>query len=197
MSDRNAIVVDDVYFTYPDGREVLKGISCGIAHGEKLALVVPNGAGKSTFMSQLNGVLMPGQGRVIIDGIEITKDNLNQIRRKVGIVFQDPDDQLFCPTVFDDVAFGPLNLGLSKDEIHLRVKDALEAIGAIIANLVLGIRGASALTLLAAALVLGGIHGLVGVLQQLIRLDAIAGRHRNSDAGANDNVVFAEIEWSA
>lgn len=129
MSDRNAIVVDNVYFTYPDGREALKGVSCGIAHGEKVALVGPNGAGKSTFMSQLNGVLMPSQGRVIIDGVEITKDNLTQVRRKVGIVFQDPDDQLFCPTVFDDVAFGPLNLGLSKDEIHLRVKDALEMVG--------------------------------------------------------------------
>ncbi len=129
MSDRNAIVVDNVYFAYPDGREVLKGISCGIAHGERVALVGPNGAGKSTFMSHLNGVLMPSQGRVIIDGIEITKDNLTQVRRKVGIVFQDPDDQLFCPTVFDDVAFGPLNLGLSKDEIHLRVKDALEMVG--------------------------------------------------------------------
>ncbi len=129
MSDRNAIVVDDVYFTYPDGRDVLKGLSCSIAHGERVALVGPNGAGKSTFMSHLNGVLMPSQGRVIIDGIEITKDNLNQIRRKVGIVFQDPDDQLFCPTVFDDVAFGPLNLGLSRDEIHLRVKDALEMVG--------------------------------------------------------------------
>src|SRR3989337_3251457 len=129
MSDRKAIVVEDVYFTYPDGRDVLKGLSCSIAHGERVALVGPNGAGKSTFMSHLNGVLMPSQGRVIIDGIEITKDNLTEVRRKVGIVFQDPDDQLFCPTVFDDVAFGPLNLGLSKDEIHMRVKGALEMVG--------------------------------------------------------------------
>ncbi len=131
MADKNAIEVDNLYFTYPDGREVLKGISCSIAHGEKVALIGPNGAGKSTFMSQLNGVLMPSHGRVIIDGVELTRKNLTHIRRKVGIVFQDPDDQLFCPTVFDDVAFGPLNLGLSKDIIHSRVKDALGLVGLI------------------------------------------------------------------
>lgn len=129
MDNRNAIVVDNVYFAYPDGREVLKGISCAIAHGEKVALIGPNGAGKSTLMSQLNGVLMPGHGRVVIDGIELTKESLTKIRRKVGIVFQDPDDQLFCPTVFDDVAFGPLNLGLSRDTIHSRVRNALDLVG--------------------------------------------------------------------
>src|SRR3990170_3253140 len=112
MSDKNAIVVDNVCFAYPDGREVLKGISCSIGRGEKVALIGPNGAGKSTFMSQLNGVLMPSNGRVVIDGVELTRDNLTKIRRSIGIVFQDPDDQRFCPTVFDDVAFGPLNLGL-------------------------------------------------------------------------------------
>src|SRR3990170_7955272 len=131
MSDKNAILVDNVYFNYPDGRQVLQGITCNIARGEKVALIGPNGAGKSTFVSQLNGVLMPSQGRVVIDGIELTRDNLSKIRRSIGIVFQDPDDQLFCPTVFDDVAFGPLNLGLSKDEIHLRVKDALEMVGLV------------------------------------------------------------------
>lgn len=129
MDNKNAIVVDDVYFTYPDGREVLKGITCSIPHGEKVALIGPNGAGKSTFMSQLNGVLMPSHGRVVIDGIELTRESLSTIRRKVGIVFQDPDDQLFCPTVFDDVAFGPLNLGLSKDTIHSRVENALGLVG--------------------------------------------------------------------
>src|SRR3989304_2098117 len=131
MSDKSAIQVDDVYFNYPDGREVLKGISCNISRGEKVALIGPNGAGKSTFMSQLNGVLMPSSGRVLIDGIELTRDNLTKIRRSVGIVFQDPADQLFCPTVFDDVAFGPLNLGLSRDTIHARVKDALGMAGLV------------------------------------------------------------------
>lgn len=129
MSGKVAIGVNNVYFTYPDGHEVIKGISCSIAHGEKVALIGPNGAGKSTFMSLLNGVLMAVSGSVTIDGVEVKRENLTEVRRKVGIVFQDPDDQLFCPTVFDDVAFGPLNLGLSKDEIHLRVKDALEMVG--------------------------------------------------------------------
>src|SRR3989304_5852703 len=113
MSDKNAILVDNVYFNYPDGRQVLQGITCNIARGEKVALIGPNGAGKSTFVSQLNGVLMPSQGRVVIDGIELTRDNLSKIRRSIGIVFQDPDDQLFCPTVFDDVAFGGINLVFS------------------------------------------------------------------------------------
>lgn len=129
MSDNSAILVDNVFFNYPDGRAVLQGISCNIRKGEKVALIGPNGAGKSTFMSQLNGVLMPSSGRVLINGMELTRDNLTKIRRSIGIVFQDPDDQLFCPTVFDDVAFGPLNLGLSRDTIEVRVKDALELVG--------------------------------------------------------------------
>lgn len=129
MARDNAIEVDNVFFTYPDGHDVIKGLSCTIGHGEKVALIGPNGAGKSTFMSLLNGVLLSCEGKVVIDGLEIKKENLIEVRRKVGIVFQDPDDQLFCPTVFDDVAFGPLNLGLSKDEIHQRVKDALEMVG--------------------------------------------------------------------
>ncbi len=123
------IDVDQVWFTYPDGHEVLKGLSCRIRRGEKVALIGPNGAGKSTFMSHLNGVLLPTSGRVLIDGMEVNKSNLTAIRRKVGIVFQDPDDQLFCPTVFDDVAFGPLNLGLPREEIEARVREALAVVG--------------------------------------------------------------------
>ncbi|OGW53016.1 MAG: hypothetical protein A2Y48_08555 [Nitrospirae bacterium RIFCSPLOW2_12_42_9] len=129
MGNKNAIEVNNVFFTYPDGHKAIKGISSSIGHGEKVALIGPNGAGKSTFMSLLNGVLMANEGKVIVDGIEVRRENLTEVRRKVGIVFQDPDDQLFCPTVFDDVAFGPLNLGLSKDEIHMRVKGALEMVG--------------------------------------------------------------------
>lgn len=129
MSDGVAIQVEDVRFSYPNGHEVLKGLSCAIRHGEKVALIGPNGAGKSTFMSHLNGVALASSGRVSIAGVEIRPENLRQIRRKVGIVFQDPDDQLFCPTVFDDVAFGPLNLGLSRDEIRQRVEEALETVG--------------------------------------------------------------------
>ena len=129
MVDDVAIRVDNVSFTYPDGHEVLKDISCMIKRGEKVALIGPNGAGKSTFMSLLNGVEMPSSGKVVVGDMEVSRKNLIKVRRQVGIVFQDPDDQLFCPTVFDDVAFGPLNLGLSADEIHGRVIEALELVG--------------------------------------------------------------------
>ncbi len=129
MSEHAAIKVDDIHFTYPDGHSVLKGLSCEIQPGEKVALIGPNGAGKSTFMGHLNGVSMATSGRVLINGLEIRKENLTEIRRQVGIVFQDPDDQLFCPTVFDDVAFGPLNLGLAKEEVHQRVAESLDLVG--------------------------------------------------------------------
>lgn len=124
-----AIKAEDVRFTYPDGHEVLKGLNCEIRPGEKVALIGPNGAGKSTFMSHLNGVQLATSGRLFINGSEITPQNLTAIRRMIGIVFQDPDDQLFCPTVFDDVAFGPLNLGLPRDEIKARVAEALQVVG--------------------------------------------------------------------
>jgi cobalt/nickel transport system ATP-binding protein len=129
MADQVAISVDGVSFSYPDGHGVLHDISCMIKKGEKVALIGPNGAGKSTFMSLLNGVEMPSAGKVVVSDIEVIRENLIGVRRKVGIVFQDPDDQLFCPTVFDDVAFGPLNLGLSPNEIHGRVQDALALVG--------------------------------------------------------------------
>jgi len=129
MSDRFAIEVDNITFTYPNGHSVLKGLSCAIRPGEKVALIGPNGAGKSTFMSHLNGVNIASSGSVRIAGVEIGKETLKEVRRQIGIVFQDPDDQLFCPTVFDDVAFGPLNLGLGRDEIAQRVDEALETVG--------------------------------------------------------------------
>ena len=127
--DRIAVEVRDIYFNYPGGHEVLKGVSCRIARSEKVAIIGPNGAGKSTLMSLLNGVLMPANGLVVIDGIAVNRRNLLAVRRKVGIVFQDPDDQLFCPTVYDDVAFGPVNLGLPGDEISARVQKALSLVG--------------------------------------------------------------------
>jgi cobalt/nickel transport system ATP-binding protein len=129
MAEEVAIRVDGVSFSYPDGHEVLRNISCSIKQGEKVALIGPNGAGKSTFMSLLNGVEMPSSGKVVVGGLDVVRENLIKVRRKVGIVFQDPDDQLFCPTVFDDVAFGPLNLGLSPSEIHARVQEALALVG--------------------------------------------------------------------
>lgn len=129
MTDDMAICVEDVHFTYPDGHDVLRGVSCRLRPGEKVALIGPNGAGKSTFMSLLNGVELPSRGRVSVGGMEVKKENLTAVRRKVGIVFQDPDDQLFCPTVFDDVAFGPLNLGLPTEEIRARVAESLALVG--------------------------------------------------------------------
>lgn len=129
MTNPYAIETKNVQFSYPDGHEVLKNINCDIKKGEKVALIGPNGAGKSTFMSLLNGVSLATQGTVKINGLLVEKTNLIAIRRQVGIVFQDPDDQLFCPTVFDDVAFGPLNLGLPKDEIKARVQEALQTVG--------------------------------------------------------------------
>jgi cobalt transport protein ATP-binding subunit len=124
-----AIDVDDIYFNYKNGHQVLKGLSCRIAPGEKVALIGANGSGKSTFMNHLNGVEKPFKGRVSIDGLMVNDKNLVSIRRKVGIVFQDPDDQLFCATVADDVAFGPLNLGLPENDIQQRVSNALELTG--------------------------------------------------------------------
>jgi cobalt transport protein ATP-binding subunit len=124
-----AIAADNVHFSYPDGHEALKGVSCEIRRGEKVALIGPNGAGKSTFMGHLNGVQLATSGKLSVNGIEVTKNNLIDIRRMIGIVFQDPDDQLFCPTVYDDVAFGPLNLGLPREEIDMRVREALHIVG--------------------------------------------------------------------
>lgn len=129
MNQDTAIKVNDVFFNYPDGHQVLKGVACTIRPGDKVALIGPNGAGKSTFMSLLNGVEFPTAGSIEIGGLAVTKQNLVSIRRKVGIVFQDPDDQLFCPTVYDDVAFGPLNLGLPRHEIEARVTEALALVG--------------------------------------------------------------------
>ena len=120
----------DLHFTYPDGTDVLRGISFRITHGESVAIVGANGAGKSTLLLHLNGYLTATSGTVRIGDDPILSGNLKQVRRAVGLVFQDPDDQLFMPTVFDDVAFGPLNMGLPPEEVHTRVKAALDTVGA-------------------------------------------------------------------
>ncbi len=122
-----AIVIEDLSFTYPDGTEALKGVGLCAAEGERLGLVGPNGAGKSTLLLHLNGLLR-GTGRVEVGGVEVTDGNLDEVRSKVGLVFQDPDDQLFMPTVFDDVAFGPLNMDLAREEVERRVEDALREV---------------------------------------------------------------------
>jgi len=121
----------DVRFRYPDGTEALKGVSFRITHGEAVGLVGPNGAGKSTALLHMNGHLLPTSGEVTVGEIPVRKDTRPEIRRKVGMVFQNPDDQLFMPTVFDDVAFGPLNLGLPPDRVRERVHAALRQVNAL------------------------------------------------------------------
>lgn len=120
--------VHELHYSYPDGHQALHGVSLHIDSGEKVALVGPNGAGKSTLMLHFNG-LLSGQGRLEVAGMPVIKENFPVIRSKVGMVFQNPDDQLFSPTVFEDVAFGPLHMGLPEDEVKERVSTALAQVG--------------------------------------------------------------------
>jgi cobalt/nickel transport system ATP-binding protein len=123
----HSIEVENLSFAYPDGHAALRGISLHIAPGEKVALVGPNGAGKSTLILHLNGILI-GKGKVHVCGLDVDEKNLSQVRASVGLVFQNPDDQLFSPTVYEDVAFGPLYQGLSAPEVEERVKVALASV---------------------------------------------------------------------
>ena len=123
----SVVKIDDLQFSYPDGHVALRGVSLKLCPGDKVALVGPNGAGKSTLMLHLNGILN-GRGEIEVGGVRLTKDNLPVIRAMVGLVFQNPDDQLFSPTVFEDVAFGPLHMGLPEAEVIARVGKALEAV---------------------------------------------------------------------
>jgi cobalt/nickel transport system ATP-binding protein len=123
------IEVKNLRHTYPDGTEALREVSFRITHGESVAIIGANGAGKSTLLLHLNGCLIPSAGEVRIGDVPVTKATLQAIRRSVGMVFQNSDDQLFMPTVFEDVAFGPLNLGLDGAEVDCRVYDALERVG--------------------------------------------------------------------
>lgn len=123
------IRVGDLHFAYPDGTEALRGISFEIGRGESVAIVGANGAGKSTLLQHLNGYLKPSGGQIHIGGIPVNPETVRQIRRSVGVVFQDPDDQLFMPTVFEDVAFGLLNHGVSPAETMRLAMAALERVG--------------------------------------------------------------------
>jgi len=125
---RPAIEVNALTFSYPDGRKALDDISLTIREREKVALVGPNGAGKSTLLLHLNGILK-GQGVIRIMGSEVGDGNLRVVRSQVGLVFQHPDDQLFSPTVFEDVAFGPLHMKLDEEEVCERVGLALAHVG--------------------------------------------------------------------
>lgn len=120
----------DIQYTYPDGIEALKGISMLITHGERVALLGCNGAGKSTLILLTNGLLLPDNGEVNIGGVPVTKKTLPLVRQSVGMVFQNPDDQLFMPTVEEDVAFGPLNMNLPDEEVERRVAKSLSLVNA-------------------------------------------------------------------
>ncbi len=127
----NEIVVEmkNVKYVYPDGHVALKKVNLQIFKGERIGILGPNGAGKSTLLMLINGLFKPTEGQVYVFGMPTDKNNLHKIRMKVGLVFQDPDDQLFSPTVLDDVAFGPLNMGLSKDEALKKAREALKIVG--------------------------------------------------------------------
>jgi cobalt/nickel transport system ATP-binding protein len=124
------VEVKNLRHVYPDGTAALHDVSFRITHGESVAIIGANGAGKSTLLLHLNGYLVPTAGQIRIGDFPMNKSTLPEIRRTVGMVFQDPDDQLFMPTVYDDVAFGPMNLGLPVAEVEQRVRDALERVGA-------------------------------------------------------------------
>ncbi len=121
--------VQGLAYAYPDGHQALYGVNLHVHRGERVALLGPNGAGKTTLVHHLNGILTAGAGSVAVSGLSVTKKNLAEVRRRVGVVFQDPDDQLFMPSVRDDVAFGPANLGLRGEELERRVISALEQVG--------------------------------------------------------------------
>jgi len=125
----HVVEIRDLFFAYADGTEALKGVSFRIEHGEAVAIVGANGAGKSTLLLHLNGYLPTTRGEVCIGDIPLTRGTAAMVRRAVGMVFQDPDDQLFMPTVAEDVAFGPLNAGLPSDQIESRIASALERVG--------------------------------------------------------------------
>lgn len=127
-----AIEVRDLHFRYSDGSLALQDVNFSIAEGERIGLIGPNGAGKSTLLLHLNGLLpetWPGEGAVLVGDTEVGPATVLEVRRKVGLLFQDPNDQLFCPTVWEDVAFGPQQLGLDEAEVHARVASALATAG--------------------------------------------------------------------
>lgn len=123
------VEVRDLQFTYPDGTQALKGVTFRIEHGDSVAVVGANGAGKSTLLQHLNGYLLPQSGEARVGDVPLTRKTAASVRRAVGMVFQNPDDQLFMPTVEDDVAFGPLNAGLPPGEVETRVTNALQCVG--------------------------------------------------------------------
>jgi cobalt/nickel transport system ATP-binding protein len=123
-----------VSYVYPDGHQALREVDLHVHHGERVALLGPNGAGKTTLLLHLNGIFRPASGMVRVAGLDITDESLMDVRRRVGLVFQDPDDQLFMPTVGQDVAFGPANFGIEGEALDRRVNEALEAVSMLDAS---------------------------------------------------------------
>ena len=123
------IAVVGLGYAYPDGTEALRQVDLHVHPGERVALLGPNGAGKTTLVLHMNGIHLPQQGSVTVSGLLLDGDSVAEVRRRVGVVFQDPDDQLFMPTVGEDVAFGPRNLDLDDDEVERRVATAVAAVG--------------------------------------------------------------------
>ncbi len=125
----HTLEIKNLSFSYPNGYQALKNVTLSVGPDERVALVGPNGAGKSTLMLHLNGLLRSTSGQVYVGGLPVAEEHLGQIRAWVGLVFQNPDDQLFSPRVFDDVAFGPLHMGLDEEEVRRRSMEALAAVG--------------------------------------------------------------------
>jgi len=123
-----AIEIKNLHYTYPDGTKALRGVNLDVERGGSICLIGPNGSGKSTLLLHLNDILQPQRGHVRVLGMNLRKKT-KEVRSKVGLVFQNPDDQMFMPTVFEDVAFGPVNMGLSEWEVKMRVRKALKAVG--------------------------------------------------------------------
>ncbi len=127
MENKTAIRIKNLHYRYPDGNYVLKGIDLQVYEGEKIGIIGENGSGKTTLLLHLNGILK-GEGEIWIFDRILDNRNIKEIRKMVGLVFQEPDDQLFSTNVFDDVAYGPLNMGLKKEEVKERVKEALSLV---------------------------------------------------------------------
>ncbi len=122
---KRVIRVRNLEYVYPEGTKALKGINLDVFQGESIGLIGPNGAGKSTLLLHLNGILKARSGLVEVLGMKVEERNLVEIRQRVSLVFQEPDDQLFMPTVFDDVAFGPVNAGYVQEKVREKVRKAL------------------------------------------------------------------------
>lgn len=125
----NPISIENLSYTYPDGIQALRGINLQVKATEKVAIVGANGSGKSTLLLHLNGILMPQKGEIVIGERRVSQKNLVAIRNFVGVVFQNPDDQLFMPTVWEDVAFGLMNMGMRGKDLEIKVAESLVAVG--------------------------------------------------------------------